>query len=275
MRKHSVYQPKLGVSLHTLAPEVTEDLCQAVAASGIATLEVSPNLLDKTDREASKALIKDMTSRHEVRVASVHTLFGGPYDFSHLDEEAFAQAVTHAAASVDLAAELDADMIVVHASAEPITPEDRPKRLAQARRGLCEIGALCEQAGKKIAVELLPRTCLGNTAEELCELLDGLSQETFGVCLDVNHLMDRQRELPANVQTLSGRLIALHLSDYDGVDEKHWLPGSGVIEWPAFMRALGEAGYKGPFNYECRLEGETQEEKIKSLEANFAWLCRA
>jgi sugar phosphate isomerase/epimerase len=123
-----------------------------------------------------------------------------------------------------------------------------------------------------VAIELLPRTCLGNTVEELGELIRRLGDETFGVCLDVNHLMDRYGELPDEIRKLGPRLITTHLSDYDGVDEKHWLPGRGVIDWKAVKEALGEIGYKGPFNYECHLPGDTPGERIQAVEENFRWL---
>ena len=88
----------------------------------------------------------------------------------------------------------------------------------------------------------------------------------------MNHLMDGFSTLPNAVRTLGGRLTTLHLSDYDGVDEKHWLPGRGVIGWPSFIAALRDIGYTGPFNYECQTEGETAGEKIRVLEENFDWL---
>jgi len=66
--------------------------------------------------------------------------------------------------------------------------------------------------------------------------------------------------------------LTLHLSDYDGIDEKHWMPGEGVIDWQAFMLALQEIDYTGPFNYEAKPHGDTPAEKIRDLEANFQML---
>ena len=41
-------------------------------------------------------------------------------------------------------------------------------------------------------------------------------------------------------------------SDYDRKDERHWLPGEGVIDWPDFLRRLQASGYKGVFMHEVR-----------------------
>jgi len=151
-------------------------------------------------------------------------------------------------------------------------PPEREQRLTNARAALAQIAAAGQACGVRIAVEWLPRTCLGNSLEELRQLLGGLPRDHVGVCLDVNHLMDRYAELPQVVRELGVTLITLHLSDYNGVDEKHWLPGIGVIDWPAFLDALRATDYQGPFNYEAKPEGDSCAERAQSIERNFAWL---
>jgi sugar phosphate isomerase/epimerase len=210
-------------------------------------------------------------SRH-IRVMSVHGIFGTAYDLSSLDPAVNGRALEEMKVAVTLAEELSAPLVVVHASAEPIAPGERSLRIARAKQALAEVAAMCQKPGIRVALELLPRTCLGNTLDELLLLLDGLDAATAGVCLDVNHMMDRYRDLPEMVHALGRRLITLHLSDYDGVDEKHLLPGQGVIDWAAFMTALRASGYRGPYNYECKLDATTVQERIGLLEHNFEWL---
>jgi sugar phosphate isomerase/epimerase len=160
----------------------------------------------------------------------------------------------------------------VHASAEPILDEERAARSAEARRSIRTLAEMAGSAGCRIAVELLPRSCLGNSAQELLALLEGVDPQTAGVCLDTNHLMADFAALPDAVRVLGPRLIALHCSDYDGVDEKHWPPMRGVIDWPAFLAALQDVGFPGPLTYEATLDGETPDEKLAFLEDNYARL---
>lgn len=268
-----MFEPELGVSLDTVSNELNDETLQALAQSRIATLEISPMLLSGDRRGAQEAWLRDLLRRSGIRVMSVHSPYGDNYDLSSLDEKRHREAIAATLSSIHLALEFDAPIIVVHASAEPIDPQERGQRLEQARAALAEIGQRCQEVGRRVAIELLPRTCLGNTVEELFELMDKLSEETFGICLDTNHLMGRYQNLADDVRGVGDRLIALHLSDYDGVDEKHELPGTGVIDWKSVMEALRDVEYKGPFNYECRLEGETPKERIMSLEKNFDWLC--
>jgi sugar phosphate isomerase/epimerase len=205
-------------------------------------------------------------------VATIHAQFGLAYDLSALDEETQRDARAVVRAAIDLAVALDAQAIVIHASAEPIAPPERGQRLAQARATLDDIAAWCAAAGRRAAIELLPRTCLGNTVPELLALLAGLDSAVLGVCLDTNHLMDRPQDLAETVCALDDRLIALHMSDYDGIDEQHGMPGTGVLDWASFLQALREVDYAGPFNYECGIPGDTPQERIAALEENYRWL---
>ena len=125
-----------------------------------------------------------------------------------------------------------------------------------------------QSAGARLAVELLPRTCLGNTADELEELLDGISPEYAGICLDSNHPAD-PAALPSIVKQLAQRIITLHISDYDGIDEKHWMPFDGVINWRAFAKALGDIQYSGAFLYETLPAADTTAEKLEIIQSNF------
>ena len=34
------------------------------------------------------------------------------------------------------------------------------------------------------------------------------------------------------------------------MDERHWMPGQGIVEWPKVIDILTRSGYDGPFMYE-------------------------
>jgi len=78
------------------------------------------------------------------------------------------------------------------------------------------------------------------------------------------------------VVRMGARMVVVHpSSDYDGVDEKHWPPLRGVIDWAAFLAALRAASFSGPFHYEATLDGQTPMERLAFLETNFSQLQRA
>ena len=258
-----------GVSLIFFGSEYDAALHQDLLAAGVQTVEIN---FMQVAAPGQRAAVRQLLADGHLRASSLHSLFGAKSDYSSLAAETWQQAVADGLQAVEIAAELDIPSIVAHASAEPITADERSRRFERAVEGLTVVGQRAKAAGRRIAIEYLPRTCLGNSLAELNALLDRLGDETFGVCLDVNHLMGRYAELAQTARALGPRLIATHISDCDALDEKHWLPGKGVLDWPALIQALVAIGYPGPFTYECEVPGGSPAEKLACLRENFTWL---
>ena len=52
------------------------------------------------------------------------------------------------------------------------------------------------------------------------------------------------------------RIGTIHASDFDFVNECHWLPTQGDIQWGKLMHALEGIGYEGVFMYEATKDHE-------------------
>ena len=126
-------------------------------------------------------------------------------------------------------------LYTLHGSGEPVADADRKASLAALRRTLEEILPFFVETNACVNVELLPRSCIGRTPEELEEAVAGFPEANVGICFDVNHLCGAPERVPEYLKRLAPRLRSLHLSDYDGVDECHWYPGLGTLDWPAIM----------------------------------------
>ena len=133
-------------------------------------------------------------------------------------------------------------LYTLHGSGEPVADPDRKAALAALRRTLDEILPFFVDIGACVNVELLPRSCIGRTPEELEEAVADFPVENVGICFDVNHLCGAPERVPEYIARLATRIKSLHLSDYDGIDECHWYPGLGVLDWPAIMAEVK----KGP-----------------------------
>lgn len=184
-----------------------------------------------------------------LRCWSYHVPFGAAWDLSSPDPDVHDRALGWALRAVDLGASLGAKVLVVHAGAEPVPERRRALHLAAARESLRAVSERCAILGRRMALEFLPRSCPGNSVSELEYLLSGLDREVVGVCFDLNHA-NLGQDLAANILALAGRIITVHVSDNDGIDERHWLPGQGIIDWRVAVAALQRAGYEGPFLYE-------------------------
>jgi sugar phosphate isomerase/epimerase len=138
---------------------------------------------------------------------------------------------------------------IVHPSGEPIEDAERAERLCHAKASLARLAAYAEARGCTVCVEDLPRTNLGNTAEEMEELIQ--AHPALRVCFDTNHL---QGQDPAYfVRHLGKKIVTTHISDCDSINERHWLPGEGELDFPSIYRAFLEIGYEGAWLYELGL----------------------
>jgi sugar phosphate isomerase/epimerase len=144
-----------------------------------------------------------------------------------------------------------------------------PERVENSIRSVVEIADYCAENGISVGVELLPGPdFVGGCVEELIRLLDLAGRANVGVWLDVNHVFPHD-QLSAVVESLGPRIIGLHISDYDGVEEKHWLPKQGVIDWKRLIGDLTRVGYVGPFTYEARFDAADLDEVVAILEENY------
>lgn len=177
---------------------------------------------------------------------SVHIPYGKGWDVSVVEPRLRQEAIDKIHRSMELCRVLRPQIAVIHASAEPIDASERAGRLRASHGALAGLTSEFARMGVRLAVEDLPRTCLGNTSDEVLWLIRGI--EGLGVCLDSNHLL--QENLAGFVRKVGPHIVTMHASDYDGVDERHWMPGDGINDWRAIARSLKAARYRGPFLYE-------------------------
>ncbi len=135
---------------------------------------------------------------------------------------------------------------VIHPSGEPLEKTARAEQIKAARNTIAELSLVAKENGMQLAVEDLPRTCLGNCSAELLELLKDAPDA--GVCFDTNHLL--KESIFDFIDAVKDKIITLHISDYDGIDERHWLPGEGIIDWNLLMDRLDLINYNGVLMYE-------------------------
>ena len=258
---------RLGTSTFLAGQWPTPDDIATMARAPIACVEIAaPGNFADVPAEAVRSTWNALRDTRLERW-SLHSAFGGWRDISSLDEAVRRKALESLRSDLVLAAELGCRLVVVHPSVEPIEAHDRAARIEQARKSLSEVAKMASNNGVRAGVEPLPRTCLGNTAGEMAVLLEGLPVEHVGVCLDVNHANVGQ-DLTAFIQRFGRRIISLHISDNDGIDEKHWLPGEGVIDWSAVINALRVVGYDGPWMCEVGLGGFSLADRLQQLAEN-------
>lgn len=192
-------------------------------------------------------LIAKTAAENGLTVWSIHLPFSAEKDIS-LGDDAMREAfLAECEELMKLAASHGVQVAVIHPSSEPIEDADRPARFARSYESLMRLAKFAKSVGMRLAVEDLPRTCLCRHSDEMLRMLDG--NDDLFICFDTNHLLIQRNE--DFIKAVGSRIITLHVSDYDFVDERHWLPGKGKVDWKAVITLLEETGYNGPWMSEA------------------------
>jgi sugar phosphate isomerase/epimerase len=224
--------------------------------AGFACIEIGMGRIRNAEelavmQEQAKELNK-LAEETGVKIWSIHIPYGRSIDISLIDPAARKEAVEELKRMISLCEYLHPEKLVVHPSYElspDIQQDERLKRLAACKEFFTILVEEAAKYGAKIAAECLPRTCLGNTSGEIIEILDAV--DSLEVCCDMNHPL--QETTQDFIRRVGSRITTVHVADYDGLDEKHWIPNDprGIIDWNEVLDSLVEIGYRGPFLFEC------------------------
>ena len=233
------------VGLSSCSKTADASFFEDCAAAGIAAIEVSPaqGHYDEVDFPA----IRRFASDADVCLWSFHLPFM-PFlsiDISSLNKSLRRRSVAYNAELIRKAADIGITKYVIHPSGEPILMK-RGERMKASQDSLSVLAAVAAECGGELAVEDLPRTCLGRDSGEILTLLE--ADDRLRVCFDTNHLL--KESIADFIRNVGDKIITTHISDYDFIDEKHWLPGEGKINWQSLLAALQRTGYRGVWLYE-------------------------
>lgn len=192
--------------------------------------------------------VQSITSEYGVELWSCHLPF---YPFEVIDlannnSKIRSKTVEKLSEYIKGCGHIGIKTIVVHPGNEPYDEKEREERIKCSAESLYSLAEIAEKEGTTVAVENLPRTCIGKNSDEMLKLTE--SHRNLKICFDTNHLFEQS--VADFIQKCQDNIITLHVSDYDGRNERHWLPYEGTIDWKNLVDSLENAGYNGPFMYE-------------------------
>lgn len=241
---------KIGLSTNAVTKGVENgDMFREMIKAGVEAVELSYNMPESAQLDYKK--IERAARETGMELWSYHLPFA-PFeeiDISSRDEKMRISSVELNKELIRRVADIGVDKFVIHPSAEPIPDDEREAALEASGRSLSELADFAAERGAVIAVEDLPRTCLGNSAEDMLKLLS--ANDKLRVCFDTNHLL---KDNNANFMDKVGdKIITIHVSDYDFINERHWLPGEGKLDWNMMVDGLKKIGYSGVWMYEINV----------------------
>lgn len=232
----------------SLTPNMDPSCFNMLAEGGLEAIEMfcAANVCMNWDW----SVLKKHADSAKIMLWSIHLPFAqNSYNIAHLDAEVRENTIKNELEIIRKAGSIGVKMCVVHPSSEPISPENRPDSIKYSKEGLIRLADVATECGMIVCVEDLPRTCLGHRSDELLDLVS--CDDRLRICFDTNHMIASNGESNADFIRAAGHKIAtLHVSDYNFVDERHWLPGEGDNDWPLIISLLEEANYNGAFIYE-------------------------
>lgn len=229
---------------------LSPELFAAYQKAGITHMEICPQRGEYDTLDF--AAIARWAGETGITLWSFHLPFSHPkdLDISSMDEQLRANTLAYHFGFMERAAAIGVKTFVVHPSSEPVPNETRAQQLQNSRQSLRQLVEKADSLGVVVAVEDLPRSCLGHNTAEIAELLT--AHDHLRVCFDVNHLLLDSHETFLNA--VGEKIATVHISDYDFIDERHWLPGEGKADWDKIYHGLLSVGYTGPWLYEIGFE---------------------
>jgi sugar phosphate isomerase/epimerase len=113
--------------------------------------------------------------------------------------------------------------------------------------GLETLSAIVDAAQQHQITVAIENTRKGNLIESL---LNHIPNENLGLCYDTSHGKLYEESEFYLLKKYSHRLKCLHISDNDGIEDKHWKIGQGKVDWDRFVEAFPRHSYDGTLSLE-------------------------
>jgi sugar phosphate isomerase/epimerase len=198
--------------------------------------------------------VYSLSKKYGVNLWSFHLPFCGgdkKIDIASQDESVRAYSVNLWKDLIRKGVEIGITKFIAHPSLEPKSEDEtnREIELRLSMESLRSLASYAEKLGAVIAVENLPRSCLGRNSSEILRLIT--AHPSLRVCFDTNHLLCE--DAFEFIDKVKDKIVTLHVSGYDFVNERHWLPGEGKRVFYKLYDKLISNGYLGVWLYEINL----------------------
>ncbi|MFO8034534.1 MAG: sugar phosphate isomerase/epimerase family protein [Candidatus Bipolaricaulota bacterium] len=241
--------PYFGITAFLGPLPAPEDWIEPAVEAGVDLLEIraEPGFAHPSVVNASYA----RRLRRLLRAAGLQVSLHAPlHDLNPASAipEVEAAAWTELASCVELAAELQAELLVIHPGSvpheyPPVYQDDAERRFSF---GLQLLTAQAAAKGVQPALENKQR---GRGEDLVCTPEEHLRflQEVpgLGACLDLGHMNTLELDPADYVKALEDRLVHVHLHDNHGQQDEHLPLEQGSLDWRRALASLEAVNYKG------------------------------
>jgi len=75
-------------------------------------------------------------------------------------------------------------------------------------------------------------------------ILNEFKSDYVGICYDSSHDYINGQGCGDTLEKWQSRLFCVHLSDCDGISDKHWIPGKGLVKWERIINIIKNTNCK-------------------------------
>jgi sugar phosphate isomerase/epimerase len=273
-----MYRFPIGIITDSFRTDIRTALEKAAAlgADGVQIYATRGKLSPEQLTPSGRKELLDMVKSNGLRVSALCGDLGCGFHRPERNPE----LIEKSKRILDLAKELETDIVTTHIGVVPADPEHPRFRIMQDACG--QLAAYADSIGAHFAVETGPET-----SAVLKTFLDSLHSTGVGVNLDPANLVMVTGDDPAKaVYNLRDYIVHTHAKDgrqlfYEGPESVYGLAknviitgdsyielplGDGDVPWDAYLAALDDIGYKGFLTIE-REVGDDPEADIRKAVA--------
>ncbi len=239
---------KIGVSTLALSPLPLEDILSYLE-------ELKVDYFEIIHEYPHHNVNSDLIESHTIRT-TVHSPLSD-INLASPNQAIRKASISQVKKSMDLAVELNTDIVVVHPGSVPfLSREYADEILKNSYTSLDECQAYAEDLGVFMCVENMPNMegFLFQDVNDLNQLAEDLGTL---ITLDVGHAHTLGFDIDEMLHT--DYLGHVHLSDNDGSFDNHEALGKCNIDFENFLKKLKKKNYSGILTIEVKNESEVLE----------------
>ena len=238
---------RIGMYSYYGYPGSLEERVRALREAGFEVTGIGLGKEEDMVREGRAELMPGMVRAAGLEIDYVHAPEEGCNGLWSDGKDERERVVREYGMAIDFCVRHGIGKVVVHVSRSKGEQPGRP-----GRAGLGAVREIVEHGGRRrvrVAIENTQR------ADSVDYLLGEIDSEWLGLCYDTSHDFLYSKEPGALLRRWGARVLVTHLGDNDGMEDRHWLPGEGVIDWVVVKKGLGTGRYEGVLNLEVFPKG--------------------
>ena len=196
-------------------------------------------------KESMPQLVRDMG----LLLENIHVPFNESGELWSEQESVRSKIIRSHVQWLQACAEYQIPIMVMHLTEEG----NHPAPNVYGLESLLQLVNVAEELGVIIAIENTLRS------DNVPYLLDKIQSNSLGFCYDSSHYNLSDKKDFHLLDKYGERLVTTHLSDNDGLKDRHWLPGHGIIDWDMVAKHF-PTGYQGCLTLEAYPKEEERRE---------------